>query len=66
VKSTYVCDVYLQIDGGCERTRESRDSGGGVCVRERGARINAMHVFVNHYPTNVRHKPFPDKRRKNR
>ena len=31
MKSTYVCDVYLQIDGGCdvrvyERTRESRDS----------------------------------------
>ena len=39
----------------------------GACVREReGARINAMHVSVNHYPTNVRHKPFPDERRKNR
>ena len=36
-------------------------------MREReGARINAMHVSVNHYPTNVRHKPFPDERRKNR
>ena len=37
-----------------------------VRVREReGARINAMHVPVNHYPTNVHHKPFPDERRKN-
>ena len=25
-----------------------------MCVRERGACINAMHVSVNHYPTNVR------------
>ena len=39
----------------------------GVCVREReGARIKAMHVSVNHYPTNVHHKPFPDERRKDR
>ena len=40
----------------------------GVCVREReGACINAMmHVSVNHYPTNVRHKPFPDEHHKNR
>ena len=38
-----------------------------VRVREReGARINAMHVSVNHYLTNVRHKPFPDERHKNR
>ena len=26
--------------------------GACVCVRE-GARINAMHVSINHYPTNV-------------
>ena len=39
----------------------------GACVREReGARINAMHVSLNHYPKNVRYKPFPDERRKNR
>ena len=36
-----------------------------MCERE-GARINAMHVSINHDPTNVRHKPFPDEHRKNR
>ena len=46
MKSTYVCDVYLQIDGVYEKSWESRE---GACVREReGVHVNAMRVSVNH------------------
>ena len=63
MKSTYVYDVYLQVDSGCERvvTRE------GACVCEREGGTYQYNACVRKsYLTNVRHKPFPDERHKNR